>query len=316
MANGFKRLMAGNKQQGGSVLGVNLTPQGAGWCVLEAGPALGRSAVVAGSFRSPLDGFEALCRQSPPPALSCQICLSHEFYSLLLVDAPNVPDAELREAVKWRVKDLIAQPIEKMVLDVFRLPADAYRGRMNMVYVALMEKVLVAELVAACEQQHLRLRSIGIAELALAAVTRRLSGVNDLGLALLYLSGQQGSINLIENGYLYLTRTLELSALGGGYAGVAEVHSDPADNLALDVQRSLDYYESQLGKSGVARLYVMTESQEQQQWCAGLSQRLPIRAQTLALGDLLANTETLDSQQQGVLVPAVGAVLAGVSADA
>lgn len=314
MSNWFKRLIGKKKSQSGAVLGVNITPRGAGWCALDltgAEPLLQGSALVSGRFRTPVEAFDALCQQQKPPALPCELSLSHEFYNLLLVDAPNVPDAELREAVKWRVKDLIAQPIEKMVVDVFRLPADAYRGRMNMLYAALIEKAVVSSLVAACERENLQLRGIGIAELALAAVSRRLPGVDNLGLALLHMTGESGSINLVENGYLYLTRTLELSS-GGGYSGNVDFQSDPTDNLALDIQRSLDYYESQLGKSGVNRLYVVTESAEQQQWCESLSARLPIRAHLFALADLLPSALPLDAVQQGLLAPAVGAALGGV----
>ncbi len=313
MRNWLKRLIPNKKKHDDTILGVSITPQGAGWCVLELGgatPVLARQGVVTGSFRSPVEAFAELCRQEALPALPCHISLSHEFYNLLLVDAPNVPDAELREAVKWRVKDLIAQPVEKMVVDVFRLPADAYRGRMNMVYAALIDMSSVSALVAACEQHGLVLRGIGIAELALAAIARALPGVDNLGLAVLYLTGNSGSINLIENGYLYLTRTLEMHGMGGGYSGNVDFNNDPTDNLALDIQRSLDYYESQLGKSGVNRLYVITESVEQQLWCEGLSQRLPIRAQMLGLAELVGAAE-LTTLQQGLLAPAVGIALGG-----
>ncbi|MEZ5511778.1 MAG: hypothetical protein R3F47_18120 [Gammaproteobacteria bacterium] len=86
-------------------------------------------------------------------------------------------------------------------------------------------------------------------------------------------------------------------------------NQDPTDNLALDVQRSLDYYESQLGKSGVTRLYLVTESVEQQLWCDDLSQRLPVRAQALPLTEIVQLPQELGTLQQGLLMPAVGMAL-------
>ena len=47
------------------------------------------------------------------------ICLAAEQYNLLLIDAPDVPEEELSEAIKWRVKDLISQPIEDVIVDSF-----------------------------------------------------------------------------------------------------------------------------------------------------------------------------------------------------
>ncbi len=318
MAKWFNSLIKKKNPLQKAVLGVSLTPQGAGWCVLEnkgGRPQLGAQATVSGAYKTPLDAFNALRQHQAPPALPCHISLSHHFYQMLLVDVPNVPDEELREAVKWRVKDLITQPVEKMVVDVFRLPADAYRGRMNMLYVALIEKALVAPLVQACDENELPLCGVGIAELALAQITRQLADMENRSLAMLFLTGNNGSINLVENGYLYLTRTLEMQAMGG-YSGNLDFNQDPTDNLALDIQRSLDYYESQLGKTGVSRVYMVSESIEQLHWCEALSSRLPIKAVSFVLGDVVQIASELSTEQQGLLTPAVGIALGGIHAAA
>jgi len=308
MSNWFNKLISKKKNQVSAALGVSVTPRGASWCVLEkrgGQTVMTGSAVLEGQFTTPREGLLALQREHPLPVLPCHISLSHHYYNMLLVDAPDVPDGELREAVKWRVKDLITQPVEQMVVDVFRLPEDAYRGRMKMLYTALMEKAQVAALVETCEALQLPLQSVGIAELALAAMVRHQAELENLGLALLFLTGDDGSINLVENGFLYLTRNLELNAMSN-YSNTIEFNQDPTDNLALDIQRSLDYYESQLGKSGVNRLYVITESVEQQQWCDGLSQRLPIRAIPFELSGCVEYAADLTILQQGLLAPAVG----------
>ena len=303
----FNNLISRKKIQPKAVLGVSITPHGAAWCVLESG-AMTAQSTLEGSFKQPADALAALFQQQAPPALPCHISLSHHFYQMLLVDSPNVPDAELREAVKWRLKDLITQPIDKMVVDVFRLPADAYRGRMNMLYAALIEQARIGALVELCERHGLTLDSIGVAELALAQISRQLTGVENRGVALLFLTGNDGSINLAENGFLYLTRTLEMQAMGG-YSGNVDFNQDPTDNLALDIQRSLDYYESQLGKSGVSRVYLVSESVEQHHWCDALSQRLPIKAVDFPLAEVVTLKEELNTLQQGLLTPAVGIAL-------
>lgn len=311
MIKWFNSLIPKKKSIQKAVLGVSLTPHGAGWCVLESGASgvtLTEQATVEGAFKHPTDALAALFQHKAPPALSCHLCLSHHFYQMLLVDSPNVPDGELREAVTWRVKDLITQPVEKMVVDVFRLPADAYRGRMNMLYAALVERARVSGLVELCERHDLGLLSIGVAELALAQVSQQLPETQNRSVAVLHLTENDGSINLAENGYLYLTRTLEMQA-AGGYSGNLDFSQDPADNLALDIQRSLDYYESQLGKSGVSRVYVVSKSVEQHHWCDALSQRLPVKAMGLALGDVVGLQNELSILEQGLLTPAVGIAL-------
>ena len=313
MASWLNKLIPKKKLQHKTILGVNITPQGAAWCVLQCEdgrPVLTEQATLTGEFKTPAAALTALFKHQAPPNVPCHISLSHHFYQMLLVDTPDVPEQELREAVKWRVKDLITQPVESMVLDVFRLPADAYRGRVNMVYVALIERALVAPMVKLCDERELPIGSIGIAELAVARISRQLADLQDRGLAMLFLTGNDGTINLVENGYLYLTRTLEMQSMGG-YSGNLDFNQDPTDNLALDIQRSLDYYESQVGKSGVNRVYLLSDSIEQHQWCDDLSQRLPIKAQGFSLADVVTLQAELSTFEQGLLAPAVGIALGG-----
>ena len=54
-------------------------------------------------------------------------------YNLILVEAPDVPQAEIRAAVRWRVKDLIDFSIDDAVIDVFEVPP-LKGGRANMLY--------------------------------------------------------------------------------------------------------------------------------------------------------------------------------------
>lgn len=314
MSSWLKRLFQKEKSGADAVLGISLTPGHAVWCLLrqtDTGPQVTQSHGLEQSFASPQEALAALLASSPPPAAPCYICLSHQYYNLLLVDAPDVPDQELREAVRWKVKDLIAQPLEQMVMDAFRLPTDAYRGRMNMLYVAVVERAMIQDIVGLCDSSDLDLCGITINELSMAAMARHMDALSERGAAFLYLNGEGGTINLVENGALYLTRTIELGSGGGVFSGNIEFQQDPVDNLALDVQRSLDYYESQIGKSGITALYLVSDSQQQNSWCEGLSERLPIAAQQFALTDNLIHAESQAAMDGGLLAPALGAALGG-----
>ena len=49
-------------------------------------------------------------------------------YTVLSVDSPDVPPAELRSAIRWQIKDLIDYHIDDAVLDVFDAPAAGVRS--------------------------------------------------------------------------------------------------------------------------------------------------------------------------------------------
>ena len=60
--------------------------------------------------------------------LPCRALLSTGSYQFLLTDAPNVPAAELGDALRWRIKDLINIPVNEAVIDAFMLPESCTRA--------------------------------------------------------------------------------------------------------------------------------------------------------------------------------------------
>lgn len=215
------------------------------------------------------------------------IVFHQEFYELMLIDAPEVPDEELNEAVKWRVKDFISGSVEDYVVEAFRLPSDAYRGRMNMIYVAFIKKDAVLSLVELCEEVDLRLEEIGVSELALAKLLQDRDELTDMGIAFLHMEETKGQIDLYENGYLYLSRGIDTgySMLNAGQSTdtLSLDNSSQLDSLALDIQRSLDYYESQLGKSGVSKLLLLSATRIDEGICSALSEKLPVEVEVFEL---------------------------------
>ena len=49
-------------------------------------------------------------------------------YQLLLVEAPNVPAAELKAAVRWRMKDMLDYRVDEATVDVLDIPPDPAAG--------------------------------------------------------------------------------------------------------------------------------------------------------------------------------------------
>lgn len=191
--------------------------------------------------------------------LPCHYVLHPAEYELLLLDAPEVEDAELNDAVQWRVKDLISRPMQDVVVQVFQLPVDAYRGRMKMIYVAVVERAVIKNRLRFIRETGLRPHVIDITELALLNIARFLPEMSHQGVGLLRLRSSGGLMLLAHRGDMYFTRTMETGLRGfGSPEGGLQLSTDAVvDNLSLEIQRSLDYYETQLGKGMVNRMYVL-----------------------------------------------------------
>jgi MSHA biogenesis protein MshI len=206
------------------------------------------------------------------------LVLTRGDYQLLQLDAPEVEAAELKGALRWRLKDLIDFHIDDAVFDVFSLPEPALHGRARQIIVAVARTSTLRALIERSAAAGLRLFAIDIPELALRNLGARLPE-EGAGLALVRLDEEDGLINLTRGGELYLTRRIEI---GARHFRNLDDSGGLIEQLALEVQRSLDYYESHFGQVPLRMLTVAPHTAD-----ADLAERtaasLGLRAQALAL---------------------------------
>ena len=320
MVSVFNRFFSRKGSSAQYALGIEIAPKGVCVALVERGravPNLNSCAFLpcaAGEWGNVLQAF---CKDHALKKVKTYIAFHPQFYNFMLIDAPDVPDEELREAVKWRVNDFVVGAIEDFVVDAFRLPEDAYRGRMDMIYAAYIEKSAVLSIIELCDELEIELVEVGISELARARLLKGRDALEGLGIAYLHLEEKKGQIDLLENGNLYLTRGIDIgySMLDQGQSegDLTLDNSSQVDSLTLDIQRSLDYYESQLGKSGVSRLFVLTATPLSDLVYASLSEKLPVRVEPFCLDRLVTGELDFSTFMDSCSV-AVGATLGGENA--
>jgi MSHA biogenesis protein MshI len=205
-------------------------------------------------------------------------------YQVFQMDRPEgIDEAELGDALKWKLKDFLDFSPSEAVSDVFPFPKDASRGRGELVNVVAARKVLVSELITLVQEAGLELERIDIAELALRNLVCRLNE-NQRGAALVHLKDNYGQMVICKENTLYLSRRLDVTSEDLRDASRQE---SAVQSLALEMQRSLDYYESQLGQVPPAMI------------------RLVARDSVLPLASMLssyvaAGIETLDWKSLGL----------------
>jgi len=236
---------------------------------------------------------------------SCYMVLANNDYQLLLVEAPDVPEDELREAVRWRIKELISIPVDKAAIDVFMLPEDGSRGGKKMAYVVVTELTKIHSMIELVRQSGLKLVAIDIVELALRniAYMKEMGNTDSLGVAIVRLVSGGGTVSLYRKGNLYLSRQFQLS-FGGGL-----LDDIPADSFILEVQRSLDYYERQMGQSPPSVLYICGENISEDKITLDISRGLNVPAKYLNLEESVLAEASIDEGMLHVCVAALGGVL-------
>lgn len=235
--------------------------------------------------------------------LSCNWLLQPNHYNLLLLEAPRVAPEEMREAVRWQIKDLVSFPVEEAVLDIFELPEDGSRGR-KMIYVAAARREQIEDVVAASRNARLRLSSIDIGEFALRNLADRIPS-DGRGLAVIRIQQERGSIGLFRNGQLYLSRQFELSWTGRPDDAL------PEDSLILELQRSMDYYERQMAQEAPERILLCGDHISADTISETMRNSLAAPVDYLQLKGLLAGSEAFDEPLLQRCIGAIGAALRG-----
>jgi MSHA biogenesis protein MshI len=224
-------------------------------------------------------------------------------YRLLLVDAPDVPPDELRAAVRWRVKDLIDFHIDDAVIDVFEMPPHARGGPTRMMYAVTAKADFVRQQIDSIEAAGLDLAVVDIPELCLRNVASRLEA-DQRGTAFLYIGERRSTVLLVRQGVLYLARHVETGIATLAEAG--ELRADLVAGLALEVRRSLDYFESHYEQTSIPQLLVSgLESADREQ----IARELGIAVREVDLDALVETDDSLSPELARLCLPAIGAAL-------
>lgn len=174
-------------------------------------------------------------------------------YQLIQMNAPAVPRAEWKAAVRWMLKDYIDFPVETAVYDVFEIPVARHApGRPSLAFVAVAAQAQLQPLVARFDALGLHLSAIDIPELALRNVAALLETENR-GLALLAFEAGGGLLTITYAGELYASRRVEIPLTQLAEAD-GERRQALFERIGLELQRSLDAFDRQYSFISVERL--------------------------------------------------------------
>lgn len=181
----------------------------------------------------------------------CHIVLSAQQSQIVQIDKPNVPMAEINAALKWQVKDLVTISPDNMVLDYFDGPLLA--GGKEKIHVVCAPINELKQIVAATNKDGAEVVNITTVEFAFANL---LPTQSDACLLVCQQPNEEIILLIVKQGKLYFHRRLR------GFRQIANKTEDELamtviDNLALEVQRSSDYFERQLKQAPIKEIKVL-----------------------------------------------------------
>ena len=229
---------------------------------------------------------------------NCVCVLAPGTYAVRQIERPAVADGELVDVARWAVSDLVDFDVSEAVIDTFEILGSSSRDRPARIYAVAAPRTHVDAAALLIRRAGLSLVAIYIVELALRNVAALLSEDED-GVALMSLGLDPGLLGLTRQGSLYLARSFEVDAEMleklAGY-NVAELKLEETEDAGsmlegflLEVQRSLDYVEHQLGQPRTPNLVIAPLPFPTEGLCIYLAQNLNIEVTSLDLNQRISS---------------------------
>jgi MSHA biogenesis protein MshI len=226
--------------------------------------ATGKSAITrfgAVPFDAKPGAAEKLAKDMHFDRYQCETLLRPGEYQLLVVEAPTVPTAELKSAIRWRIKDLLDYHVDDATVDVLDIPPETDQaGRNHAMYAVTARNETIRACVKSFEDARIPLSVIDIPEIA----QRNISALHETegrGAALLYFNDEFGLLTITCRGELYLSRRIEVGMTQILRAG-PETRVELFGRVVLELQRSFDHFDRQYRFVPVAKVMLGPEPED------------------------------------------------------
>ncbi len=268
-------------------------------------PRLTACAVLAATPAEEGNILAQLSSQHGLKHIRCTTLLSAGDYQLLLAEAPDVGPDELKQALRWKIKDLIDFHVNDATLDVFDLPGAAPGAKAREMYAVAARNEAIQRRVDSLTGAGIGLDVIDIPELAQRNLAALLAE-DAAGVAVLSLQEKSGLVTITRQGYLYLSRALNI-----GHESLRTA-ADPAmyfDHMVLEIQRSLDYFESHFREAPIRHLMLAPLAEPVSGFMEYLGANLNVAVGSMDLATLLDSDVALPPALQARCLTTIGAAL-------
>ena len=238
------------------------------------------------------------------------LILDQADYRLQLVELPNVPDEELGPAMRWQAKDMVDYPVDEALVDYIRIPRHVGVNSKPMGYAAVAHEPTVSEVMRTHGEGPADFNGVDLPESSLHNVARLLPQ-EKYGVALLHFTEHCGYLIISREGTLHLIRRIN-----HGSSAIANALTDDfstqemAAGMSLEIQRSLDYYESHYDCKPINEI-VLTPVGGLGPLPDLLRTNLGLEISRLDFSDHFELEAPLTEEEQSACVIAIGAALRG-----
>lgn len=204
---------------------------------------------------------------------STQIVLGPRLVQQTSIDRPQLSEAELQQALPWSLKDLIDIPATDLIADYYDPPIQV-AGR-DKVHVVAVQKSWLSKLLQPLLEARVEIAGVVNEDLALCTL---LNAQHPPLMLVSQYGQQQAQLLLIKQQSLVVSRQLKpLQSV----TEHSELDGYEIDSLAIELQRSTDYFSGQLRQAPLQHVYLAFPGRHVHTLSEQLGQSLSLLAEPL-----------------------------------
>ena len=201
------------------------------------------------------EGLRALQGARRLRGLPLSVLLDRSEYRLVSTEVPDLPREEWRDAMRWRLKDLVDLPMEDALLDILAVPGDTQLRQSHPAFAVVAQRVDCLRLQLAADDVGLRWAAADVAETALRNLCN-LRETEGQAHALMVFGETHGMLVITYKGELLMTRNIEVAV--SSVTGSQEARGAALGRAALEVLRTLDTFERIHSQAALSALSVVS----------------------------------------------------------
>lgn len=218
------------------------------------------------------------------------------------IEITELPENDIQEALPWKLKDLISIPPLDMVCDYIDMPLQPF-GQTPKAQIIATSRSYLEKILAPFHAEGADIVDIFTEQFAVAKLQ-----VSDNTAQLVFLQHAKSDaiILILKNQQICFARKIRgAEALSSMTA--EQIQMGGTDNVAVEIQRSIDYYEGQLKQPPIKNVFVAIDSANIQAIVEALDLSLPVKSKQFSFEGVVD-----DLQLSLKFIPALGAAMSTV----
>lgn len=216
-------------------------------------------------------------------AAACAV-IEGDDYQIVQVEAPEVLPSELRAAVRWKLRDAISFSVDAAAVDIFEVPDPVRRTQSKMLFAVAARDSGIQRIASLIKPVARGFNAIDIPEMCLHNVASVLPQ-DTKGVAMLAMHENFAQLVVTRKGVMFLTRRIDTARGFNPHAARKEPSVDTGA-MALELQRSLDYYESHYDQTPIGELVLAPANDATRSLAEALRNETGLRISVLDVRDV------------------------------